>query len=209
MWHAIGRQLRQPSGWAAALAGPLMRLVNARPNALAVAALDVRPGDTVLELGCGPGHGLRLLAARAGHGVVHGIDHSAAMLRQAGRRNRAAIRAGRIRLHRGGFERLPLPDGSVDRILAVNVAYFWRDPPAVLAEARRVLQPGGVLAIYVTDAATMRRWRFAGSATHRHYDRELLARLLGDAEVRPVRLPFGVGGLLATAGKQGAAGAGG
>jgi SAM-dependent methyltransferase len=178
LWHAIGRQLRQPSGLPGRMAGMLMRLVNDGPNRLAVDLLQIEPGDTVLELGCGPGHALELMAARAGMGVVHGLDQSPVMLNQAERRNRSAMRDGRVFLHRGGFERLPFSDGSIDRVLAVNVAYFWRDPPNIAREIRRVLSPGGRVSIYVTDAGTMCLWKFAGPETHRHYDAAGLAAVL-------------------------------
>ena len=101
---------------------------------------------------------------------------------------------------------LPFATAPIDRVLAVNVAYFWRDAPAVLAEVRRVLRPGGVLSLYVTDAASMRRWKFADAATHRLFDMGTMAAALraggfadGDFEIMPVSLLFGVRGLIATA----------
>ncbi len=189
------------------MAGRLMSLLNARPYALAVAALALEPADEILELGCGPGQGIRLLAAKAPRGVVHAIDHSATMLAQAHARNRRAVRSGRARLYRSRWEALPLPDRSVDKVLAVNVAYFWHEAEAVLREVRRVLRPGGLMSVYVTDAAAMRRWRFADPQTHRLFDRDALAGLLrsggfADAAiaVRPVHVVPGVMGLVATAG---------
>ncbi len=178
MWTAIGRQLRHPRGPIGRVAGRLMRVVNREPYVAAIAALRLQPTDCVLELGCGPGEGVRLMARQVACGTVHAIDHSATTLAQARARNREAIRTGRVRLYRGSCEQLPFADSSVDKVLAVNVAYFWDDCRAVLREVRRVLRPGGVLAIYVTDAATMRRWRFVDAETHRVFDRETLASAL-------------------------------
>lgn len=175
---AIGDQLRHPRGLAGLAAGHLMRFANAQPYRLAIAALDLQPIDSVLELGCGPGEGLRLAAARLGGGAIHGIDHSAVMLAQARSRNRDAIHTSRIHLYRAPFEQLPFATASFDKVLAVNVAYFWRDAKAVLREVRRVLRPGGAVSIYVTSAATMRRWAFAETATHRLFDRDSLAHAL-------------------------------
>ncbi len=206
VWHAVGRQLRRPDGSAGRAIGSLMRRVNARANTLAVAALNPTVTDCALELGCGPGHGIGLLAARVLHGTVYGIDWSTTMLAQARRRNRPAIAAGRVGLYRADFTVLPFATASIDRVLAVNVAYFWRDAPAVLAEVRRVLRPGGVLSLYVTDAASMRRWKFADAATHRLFDMGTMAAALraggfadGDFEIMLVSLLFGVRGLIATA----------
>jgi len=90
-----------------------------------------------LEVGCGTGHWLRLIAGRVAH--VAGLDASAAMLKQArGRAPEAALVQARA-------ERLPLTDGSVHRLFCVNVLHHIQDKLAFLTEARRVVRPGGQL----------------------------------------------------------------
>lgn len=200
-WEAIGRQFRAPQGAFGRVMGQAMALMNHRPYALAIDALEVRPDDHVLDLGCGPGAALRRLAAGR-PGRVTGVDLSSAMLAQAQRRNRRAIAAGRMALLQQSFQRLSLPDHSVDRVLAVNVAYFWNDAASVLAELRRVLREDGLLALYVTEAATMRRWKFAGPDTHRLFDAEQLSRTLEEGgfclhRLERVRVMPGVTGLVA------------
>jgi ubiquinone/menaquinone biosynthesis C-methylase UbiE len=79
---------------------------------------------------------------------VYGIDHSAVMLRQASRRNAAAIRAGLVTLINAPADQLPAAlDGPFDAILAVNSLGFWPAPADRLAELRRRLAPGGRIAI--------------------------------------------------------------
>jgi ubiquinone/menaquinone biosynthesis C-methylase UbiE len=209
IWRAVAHQLREPAGPAGWLAGYAMRFVNARPNALAVAALDVQAADAILELGCGPGHAIRLMVPRAPSGIIHAVDQSATMLAQARARNHRAVRSGRVRLYRTQFEALPFPDQSIDKILAVNVAYFWHDADAVLHELRRVLRPGGLMALYVTQASCMCRWKFADPETHRLYDRDGLVALLrrgnfatASIDVKRVQLPMGVTGLIAVVGRH-------
>ena len=206
VWHAIGDQLRSPHGLVGWLAGVLMRLVNDGPNRRAVDALEIGATDQVLELGCGPGHGLALMAAAATRGVVYGLDRSLVMLEQASWRNGRAIAAGRVNIGTGSFERLAFLSDSLDGVLAVNVAYFWADAGRVTREIHRVLRPGGRLAIYVTAASTMRRWPFASPATHRLIDAEDLQRMLLEGgfepdqmSVRAVGFAGGVAGLLAVA----------
>lgn len=207
-WAAVGAQLRHPEGTAGRLAGGLMRLGNARANACAVRALDPRRGEHIVEIGCGPGHALRrILTAEVA--IVTGIDHSAVMIAQASRNNAQAIAKDRLRLLNGDFSSLPLQDDTINAVLAVNVAYFMKDA-AALAEALRVLVPGGRLVLYTTHADTMRRWRFASPHSHRLFDEEALRTLLvaagfapGGTTVHGMNAGFGVHGLIAVARKSG------
>ena len=111
-----------------------------------------------------------MLESKVPHGQVLGIDQSAVMLDQATRHNRRVVRTGRIQLQQGRFDALPWGANTVDKVLAVNVGYFFRSDAAEIRDARRVLRPGGMMAIYVTDKSAMMRWSFAGSDTHRVFD---------------------------------------
>ncbi len=117
---------------------------NRRRNEWAVSLLDVQPTDRVLEIGFGPGRAIAELSRRSER--VYGIDVSAEMLRQASRRNAAAVRSGRVTLRASGVEALPF-DGPFDVILAVNSLGFWTEPAVRLADLRRRLAPGGRIAI--------------------------------------------------------------
>src|SRR3954452_12059034 len=90
------------NGWMFAL-----RPSNRQRNIWAVSLLDVRPTDRVLEIGFGPGIAIAEFAGRATQGHVFGVDHSQAMVRQATRRNAAAVRAHRVHLTRASVEQLP------------------------------------------------------------------------------------------------------
>src|SRR3984957_15042542 len=90
---------------------------NRQRNRGVVSLLAGHPADRVLEIGFGPGVAIAELA-RAGAGHVYGIDHSAVMLKQATRRNAAAIRAGRVTLINASVGQLPAAlDGPFDAIL--------------------------------------------------------------------------------------------
>lgn len=120
---------------------------NRRRNRWVVEVLEVRPTDQVLEIGYGPGVAIAALV-RAGAGHVYGVDHSAVMRRQAAKRNRAAIRAGRVTLVEAPVHQLPATlDGPFDAILAVNSLGFWPDATEQLAKLRTRLAPDGRIAI--------------------------------------------------------------
>jgi ubiquinone/menaquinone biosynthesis C-methylase UbiE len=143
------RQFGNPRGVPGRMAGWIMahRGSNRRRNRWAVALLDVQPTERVLEVGFGPGIAIAELARHATDGHVYGIDHSAVMVQQAGRRNRAAVRARRVELIRTSVDALPRFDEPLDAILAVNNVTFWPDPAARLRELRRLLRPGGRIAL--------------------------------------------------------------
>jgi ubiquinone/menaquinone biosynthesis C-methylase UbiE len=120
---------------------------NRQRNIWAVSLLNVRPTDRVLEIGFGPGIAIAEFARRATRGHVFGVDHSQAMVRQAARRNAAAVRAHRVHLTHASVERLPSFGDPLDAILAVNSVGFWPDPVKRLRELRRLLRPAGRIAL--------------------------------------------------------------
>ena len=105
----------------------------------AVARLDARPGDDVLEVGVGTGLSLPLYPR--GCSVV-GIDISEPMLGRARARLEAMGRED-VRLERMDARTLRFPDGSFDKVLAPYVISVVPDPAAVMAEMTRVCRPGG------------------------------------------------------------------
>jgi SAM-dependent methyltransferase len=107
-----------------------------------VAVADLRPGETVLDLGSGGGIDVLLSARRVGPaGKAYGLDMTEEMLDLA-RANARAAGAANVEFLRGQIEAIPLPDGSVDVIISNCVINLSTDRPAVFAESFRVLRPG-------------------------------------------------------------------
>jgi len=113
------------------------------PTALA----DLAPGETVLDLGSGGGIDVLLSARRVGPtGKAYGLDMTDEMLALA-RANQRKAGLDNVEFLKGEIERIPLPDASVDVIISNCVINLSADKDRVLAEAFRVLRPGGRLAV--------------------------------------------------------------
>lgn len=143
----IARQSRRPSGLLGTIIARVMASETANDNAKAIELLDVQRGDQVLDVGTGHGTALALMAARAADGLVTGVDFSDVMLRIASKRNQSLIKRNRVQVLRAVSDRLPFPDASFDRVLAMHTLYFWNSAEPNLAEISRVLRLGGTLVI--------------------------------------------------------------
>src|SRR5204862_367510 len=105
-------QFAEPHGLGGLVAGEVMAWRNRGLNGWTLRLLGVRRTSRVLEVGFGPGVGIRMVAALARRGRIAGVDPSALMVKRARWRNRKAIHSGRVDLRRGDVRALPWPDGA-------------------------------------------------------------------------------------------------
>jgi arsenite methyltransferase len=159
------------------------------------AVADLHEGETVLDLGSGAGADVLISARRVGPaGKAIGLDMTDEMLELA-RANAAAAGVGNVEFVKGYIEDIPLPDGSVDVVISNCVINLAGDKRRVLAEAARVLRPGGrfavsdVVAAPDMDEATradMAAWTgcIAGALTEGEFRAALTAAGLVDVEIR-------------------------
>lgn len=181
----IARQSSRPSGALGRVIAWIMARETATLNDRAVAALDLRPTDSVLEIGFGHGRTVQRIAAAVPGGQVAGIDVSGSMTRVATRRNRTAVAEGRVELRTGDAAALPFADGRFDKALSVHTLYFWPEPAACLRELHRVLRPGGALVLGFTRKDSPRAAGFPAAVYTFRDDQEVagLLRAAGFASI--------------------------
>jgi len=165
------------------------------PTALA----ELKPGETVLDLGSGGGIDVLLSAKRVGPaGKAYGLDMTDEMLALANQ-NRREAGVENVEFLKGEIENIPLPDNSVDVVISNCVINLSANKDRVLEEAFRVLKPGGRLAVsdVVTRGAMLPEIRssvmlwigcVAGALEETEYRNKLAAAGFGQIEVQPTRV---------------------
>ena len=165
------------------------------PTALA----ELRPGETVLDLGSGGGIDVLLSARRVGPtGKAYGLDMTDEMLALA-EKNKLKAGARNVEFLRGTIEQIPLPDSTVDVIISNCVINLSGDKDKVLREAFRVLKPGGRFAVSdivlrreLPESArkSMTLWTgcVAGALVESEYVGKLRSAGFRDVTVEPTRI---------------------
>ena len=163
------------------------------------ALIDLRPGETVLDLGSGGGIDVLLSAKRVGPtGKAYGLDMTDEMLALA-RENQKQAEVTNVEFLKGEIENIPLPDNSVDVIISNCVINLSADKDRVLGEAFRVLKPGGRFAVSdvvvrgsVPEAVRKSMLLWVGCIAGALEESEYLAKLKSagfeDVSVEPTRV---------------------
>ena len=140
-------QAARPRGSLGRALGWMLLRVNGPMNRCAVDALEMQHGETVLEIGCGPGDAIaRLVRAGQSRRIV-AIDHAPEMVEAARSLNKPAIREGIVDIRECSVSEMPFRDGSFDAVLAVNSVQFWPHLRLDLKAVLRILKPGGRILI--------------------------------------------------------------
>jgi ubiquinone/menaquinone biosynthesis C-methylase UbiE len=138
---SIDSQFGRPTGLVGVLVGNLMAIEHRALHRAVVDRLSLSSDDSVLEIGFGPGTAIRRASRQAS--FVAGIDVSKEMVQQAKRRNRFAMRSGRVELLRASVASIPFPNDHFSVVFEVNTFHHWEDPEGAIREVHRVLQTGG------------------------------------------------------------------
>ena len=170
----IAKQLGTPTG----LAGKAVaRIMNRQNRALydeMIRLLSPSDTDDVLDIGCGNGYVLQLLARQCG-GAFAGVDPSRSMIRSAARRNRAFVQSGRMTLACQDAGEMSFADASFHKAYTINTVYFWHDLQSTMAEIRRVLKPGGLFINTVYTNETLSRFPHTQFGYKRYTTEQLIS----------------------------------
>lgn len=145
-------QFRKPDGLLGHIVVFFMTKMTSKQNQWVLSLSRIRKEDHVLEIGFGPGKTIGALSELARDGKVVGMDFSESMVKKAQKYNKTSIDRGLVELICCDVRSIPYDTASFDKVIGLNVMYFWKNPLENLTEIKRVLKPGGSAFLYISSA---------------------------------------------------------
>lgn len=188
----IAQQFRRPSGILGYYAAGFMKKNNFPYYEKTVELLDVQDRDRVLEIGCGDGRAVKLIADKNSHCKIDAIDFSKFMLKRAKQNNRVFIKNGRIRLLEGDFQKFDAFDSKYTAVFAINVVYFWNDLGKVFKKVHDLLDRNGRFLVYMSSPERINKIPFADNDVFNRHSLEKVKGELSDAGFESFNVTTGV-----------------
>ncbi len=175
---AIAQQLRKPEGEFALAVAEKMNEGNAVINRTTIDALVIEPNDQILEIGMGNGFFVPEILNIDSSIRYVGCDFSEEMVEASIKHNQQFVGEGRAQFFHCEAVKMPVSDRAIDKAFTVNTLYFWDNPEAVFAELKRVLKPGGLLAIAIRPKASMANYPFVKVGEFNLFNRKDVVELM-------------------------------
>lgn len=167
--NLLARQFRRPSGLLGLYAANFMKRNNLDYISHVCDLLHLQDNDTILEIGCGAGYAIRLIAEKNSLCTIDAIDFSPMMLKKAKKISRKYIDNNRIRLFKGDFGEYNFPGSTYSKIFALNVVYFWNDLFSKFSKIYNLLKPNGRLILFMSSPERLREILFAVDSVFNKY----------------------------------------
>lgn len=188
----IGNQFGNPHGIIGFICCTCMNIINNKMYRKTVSLLSLDKKQKLLDIGYGNGYLLKIVDKSFGCNL-YGIDISEDMKELAEKRNKNALKSGRLNLEVGDCCNLRFPDNTFDGISSINTVYFWSDTIKGLSEIRRCLVPGGSFINAVYKKEWLSRTKMAEKGFKKFEPAELveLGRLAGFESIEVVEIVKG------------------
>ncbi|GAB5408653.1 MAG: hypothetical protein BalsKO_10180 [Balneolaceae bacterium] len=154
----IASQLRKPNGKFGNEVAEKMNESNRAMNIATINALNIKSGNTVLEIGMGNGFFVRDILTKADKIHYIGCDYSEDMVALSTHINHHFIDSREAVFFQSKASNLPIDGNSIDILFTVNTLYFWEHKKAILSEFRRVLKPKGTLCISIRPERCLKQY---------------------------------------------------
>ena len=159
MKSLVGNQLRKPDGFFGKIIAFLMEKGNREFYTKCFAELNIQTNNSIFEIGYGPGYGIEILAKEYNPKLISGIDFSTLMYRMASERIRFIGKPDQINLYSGDFLELSNEE-KFDKVLCINVIYFWGDLKIAFEKVYSILKQNGKFVLFMQDASRLEKLKF-------------------------------------------------
>ena len=146
--ETMDKQFEQPKGILGKIAGFIMNLENRKINKWTLQHVNPQKGDTILEIGYGPGYAIKKLMDAKSGVTLHGIDLSSNMEKMAEKKNSEAVEKGKVKLYSGDISEYKAPL-QYDKVYTVNNYPLWEKKEKSLERIYQLLKEGGRIVITV------------------------------------------------------------
>lgn len=184
----LARQFYRPNGFWGRAAIDFMAVANRSVYVWADDFLHLAGDDHFLEIGFGHGDFILHCLKKYSPHKTAGVDLSPETVQKARVRFNKYISKQQLQLEIASSENMPFAAESFTKVLAVNVIYFWQKPLVDLLEIYRVLKPGGMVVLYLTDAASLLAMAFPGQPVFLQHSPQKIAVLLGEVGFREIEI---------------------
>ena len=147
----IASQFKKPRGLFGIFSARIMVKSNQKNYDRMLRELNLQPQERLLEIGYGPGEGIRMIAENCPTCTIDGIDFSSLMYKRAAKLNGPSIAKGAVRLQHGDFLKAEIENASYDKVYCLNVVYFWNSLKEPFEKVFRLLKNGGAFYIYMAN----------------------------------------------------------
>ncbi len=136
-------QAKCPKGFVGSAMLHIMNVAHRGMNKWLIDSGVIKDGDMVLDIGCGGGKTLQLMAKINQSGKIYGIDFSQQAVKDSTKANQADVAKGKIIIRQASVSKMPYPEEFFDKITAFQTHYFWPNLAHDVKEVFRVLKNGG------------------------------------------------------------------
>lgn len=154
----IDNQYKTPKGLIGTYIGEKMVWQHKPETLWTIELLDIKPGENVLELGCGSGYAMKLILEKNMADKVVGLDLSPAVIRSAAIRNKKALQDEKAKLIQGNVKYLDFQDEHFEKVFSIHTIYFWDELADTITEIFRVLKPSGACIITLCNGKNEEEW---------------------------------------------------
>lgn len=190
MFYKVANQFKKPSGLLGRLISNLMSKGNRWAYDTLIKDMDLQPGSKLLEIGYGPGTGVKDLCRKFDAVNVYGIDFSELMFHKASVINQELIKAGKVNLFYGDFLTYTIPESGFDKIFCLNVVYFWDDLLVPFSKIHSLLNDTGRFHFYMSSKQDLDRLKFTDDDVFNKHSIDIVESKLREAGFNDVNYYF-------------------